>query len=202
MATIRLTNAIREIIARDLIKHRFEEVVQNNMKERARMAELFYNAQFDAKERKFIASLPKGYLQEFERIEIVTGGDHYYCYFNGKCGHWDSISGSLLRKLEGEKDAIKKRFPHSYQPKLWAKSDPEMIQVEKTWNETKAIHENISDAQTKVMAALNQYYTVGGLTKEWPEIEPFVPRVARESIRTLPVLATKTLNTIFDLPVS
>jgi len=202
MATIRLTNAMRENIALALIVHRFSDEVQSNMKERAAIAHRLYDLQFSDMDQRKMLELPKGWLNELERFDIHVGGETHYCYFNGRRGSWDEVRGNVVRKLEGEKEPVKKRFPHSFVPREWSKTEEVIIDLERTFTATKAIYENVSEALTKATSAINQYYTIGGMIKEWPEIEPFVPKFASAQVRTLPVLATQTLNSIFNLPVS
>lgn len=198
MATKRLTNALRESLRDDILRHRFQKETDDLLDRRAKFAEKVYNDIFPKKTREKMKALPEGWLPTRSSIKATFGTDYVILYFNG-------TTSSFSQKLRYGSDR-----DYVYRPVLASKdsnvakayeANSELAdEYTDVYRETEDLVEKISRASSGVMAVLNSVTTLGALVKGWPEIEQFTRKYVITNPSTALALPTQELNVMLGLP--
>lgn len=160
MASRRLTNFIRDQIARAAIANRFDHVGEKLRKEEATLAEYCYELFFGDFYRA-VKTLPAAYFRQSETIIVVEpfGGRRLYLHFTY------GITFPIPY------DVISEDNP------LTEERAPNLAKAVADWNN--ANHSYLVERQNafqKVRELLASVSTVGKLVQIWPEVEPFIPK--------------------------
>ncbi len=207
MKSIRLTNALRDIIIVDLMKHHFTPLVDELMKDYKKFPTQVYNDVYDAKTRRRMKGLPAGWLKSTNSIAVSFGGNSsLYTELRFDGAHFiygrmhiimtkSSLNSDCPTKLILAKDLNSAAKAYNVQDPLAKLYDEFVRRRDKLSND-------IDEAWTKTNAALNSVTTTNSLLEVWPEIEPFVKKYVRpDGVPKLPAVQTKALNDLFGLPI-
>lgn len=197
MAT-RLTNEIREAIAKDLIKHRFEAAVKQVYAERAALADAVYRDVYSADQIAQMEALPEGMLSEADGVTANFGTSYTTVYFGG----W--TYGDLNKVVSSDRRNSSRRVysKHTHgAAKVYDATHKLSVEYDRLQGVIGDLVKEIDTARRSAMAALSSVGTIKRLVEAWPEIAPFAKRFDTEKPQ-LPMIKTDDLNKILDLPVS
>lgn len=195
----RLSNSIREDMARALVRHRFGERADVLCAESATLFHAVIFDQYDDATRKLMAQIEKKHRNAFtkqnsltvnvagRRIEI---GARYIGSVKTSWGsHWRAQceSASMLESGQGWNSISYLEGPIA--DRLIAFADAEQ-----------KLREEIDPAYRKALGALAQFGTGKRLASDWPEAMPVIGNLIPENDRQLPVVQVAALNAEFELP--
>lgn len=198
----RLTNDLREKIAADILRHRFNEQVDELIADRAALAEAIYNDIYRKSDREKMEALPKGWLPEEVNIGVqfgASGSRYENIDFNG---HIYGKLGALRTKRDDER--VTRRVLHKHRTgcaKVYEETHKLAVRhqdIDARWSAMKAEYDA---ASRQTMAALASVSTIKRLLEAWPEVAPFALKY-EDAPRQLPSVPTDKLNEMLGLPVA
>lgn len=196
----KLTNSMRERIAKAVLKHRFAEIAAGLVAERAAFALTIYNDVYSEAERRKMAALPAGWLCDHEAIGAQFGGGAGYAILNFNGSAYGSSTGLLATSL----GHVTRRLPYTHRngcAKVYetasALSTEHFAQKERLTD----LNKQVDTAGRQINAALAQPGTTDRLIELWPEVEPFVKKL-EPTAPFLPSIPVARLNAMFGLPVT
>lgn len=198
----RLTNDLRDTIASDILRHRFNEQVDALIADRAALADAIYNDIYRKSDREKMEALPKGWLPEETNIGVQFGSSssrYENVEFNG---HFYGKLGALRTKREDER--VTRRVPHKHRSgcaKVYEETHKLALrhqELDARWSAMKA---EFDAASRQIMAALASVSTIKRLIEVWPEVAPFASK-HEDAPRQLPSVPTEKLNEMLGLPVA
>jgi hypothetical protein len=180
--SVRLTNAMREIICRELLKQRFEAEEEAFLNDRMDFADRCYDAAFTPEEREIMSKLPDGYMPARSEIVFGFGGEWHVLRFRNakKVPYADSNSWYFDRFAFGVTSPMTRE---------WAAHLDRKSSLQKKKDE----------AKTKIMAILCGVSTVKSLLKTWPEVAPWLPASAIDASTNLPAIPVAEVNAMLNL---
>lgn len=197
--TTRLTNDLREKIANDILRHRFNEQVDALIADRAALAEAIYNDIYRKAEREKMDALPNGWLPEETNIGVQFVARYENFEFNG---HFYGKLGALRTKREDDRVSRRVQFRHRVGcAKVYEEGHKLAVhhaELDARWSAMKAEYEA---ASRQTMAALASVSTIKRLIEVWPEVAPFVAKYDEQPCN-LPSVPTDKLNEMLGLPVA
>lgn len=203
MASVRLTNDLRETLLYKMLTHRFGEEIVQLVKDRAVFATKVYNDVYDETARRSMAKLPAGWLAEDRALKVKFGNDYSELHFDGRC-----IYGDVLRctpqKFRDAKSVVERRVAYNHHngcAKVYSVREPLAIEFGQLRDRIKDIKAGIERAKGHTDPALKKFSTLQALVKEWPEIEPFAMPYIKSPPVPLPALPTQSLNELYKLPI-
>lgn len=194
----RLTKEIREAIAKDLIKHRFEYTVKGVYAERAALADAVYRDIYTKAHRDQIEALPEGMLPSVDEVSVNFGTSFTHVYFSGY------TYGDLNKIISADRTSSYRRVHYEHKGgsvKVYDATHKLAIEYERLRGVVGDLVKEVDEARRAALAAMASVGTVNRLIEVWPEIEPFAKRFDTERPQ-LPMIQTDQLNKILDLPVS
>lgn len=194
----RLTKEIREAIAKDLIKHRFEDAVKSLYAKRAALADAVYRDLYTKAQRDQIDALPEGMLPTTDDISVNFGTAYTRVYFSGH------TYGDLNKIVHADRASSYRRVHYKHKDgsvKVYEATHKLAIEHERLSGVMSDLVKQIDEARRAAMVAMASVGSVKRLIEAWPEIEPFAKRFDTERPQ-LPMTQTDQLNKILDLPVS
>lgn len=197
MASEKLTVAMRESIAREMIKHRFCKEAAKLVKERAALARAVYDDLYKAKDRKLIESLPKGWLPESSSIRVRFAESYEEIEFSG---HNYNFKAYLL-KPEPVLLPLAWKHRNSCVASYDAGHRLSIRHAELT-AKTNELFKRIYEAEAQIDGALDSVTTTGKLREVWPEAAPFVAKYEKPASPKLPAIPVASLNAMLNLPVA
>jgi hypothetical protein len=196
----KLTNYSREKIVRAVLQHRFAEAVAALVAERAAFAKAVYEDIYQLGDRRKMANLPKGWLPEVETIGVQFGDGRSYHALSFSGAEYGSQAKMLAKSIEG----LSRRVIHSHSrgcAKVYEVTDHLSVTYRALKERSADLTKQIDDAERQTIAAINSASTVNRLIEIWPEVAPFAIKFDPAPV-PLPVLPTKKLNALLDLPVT
>lgn len=200
---MRLTNTKRELIVERLLRHRHTETVQELRLESRQFAHRVYNDVYPEKTLQRMEALPEGWLPVKEYMCVQFGGAEGFVrlLFNG-----DSLGkhtrARYILKIEHADDEHRRVLNHH--SGCCAKIYSVDHELTKAFNELERKAERlnglINDDAAAAHTILARCTTVNRVLTLWPEAEPFLKDMLKESL-SLPAVATEELNQRFNLPV-
>ena len=171
---MRLNATIREEILSSLLKHRFDKEESSQQKQWSELAEMIYDANYNATTRATMGRLPQGFLPTRDAFSVKADGQR-------KCMR---LSGEML-------------FTYvDYHGQPWKLTGPLL----KCWRvlerQQEATRKAKAETRRQARAMLLSVTTMKKLRQVWPEVIPFIPK---ESTLQLPAVMTKDLNTLLGL---
>lgn len=156
MASVRLTDHIRELICKDIIDHSFGAQGKKIYADRMALANMVYERKYDTATRSKMNALPQGWLDTDIYVGVQFGeGRFNYCRLPmskaQRFPHEDC--GKTLLRLEATDDL--------------AVEHERISQVEAAWKSETA------QRGAEVKAILNSVSTMKQLLDTWPEVKPF-----------------------------
>lgn len=200
----RLNGALRAQTKRALFRQRFGKEVAALRDERSALAVVVYYATFSEEERKLMSSLPAGWLDTTHCI-LFQAGEQSCCFnFDGKI-YWKCKYGDDIRyffdSLAPNKEGNEKLIPHSHKRLVVDFTHVLTKRVQELELKQARLEEDMLAVFKQVSTMLGSYATIGGLKKAWPEVEPYLPKVAEPAAApNLPAVLPSTLNRLLDLP--
>lgn len=196
----KLTNWMREAIAKAVMQHRFAEPCAALVADRAAFAVEVYEDVYSEADRRKMKSLPSGWLPELSSIRVQFGDGSRYgdLAFNGAA--YSPIGKMLLTPV----DTVCLRSPEMHErrcAKVYENEHPLCAKHEALEARGKALTEEIDRAQRQTEAAIASATTIGRLVEMWPEIEPFTADYG-DKPKPVPAIPTADLNKLLKLPVA
>lgn len=205
---VRLTNSIRDSIAKRVIQYKFvktSSVLKDIRHEIASLAQAVYNDNLSETDQEKIASMPNGWLPESDHIFVQFGTDRQNLFFNGEPF---SLTWSVRKELKyfsSDVPDVKKRIPDHMNRTFTSYSARHDLTNRYTDIDRKIRQFNteVSESQKMLSAALSKATTTNRLIEMWPEVKPFVIEVVgnpkQPSVALMVPVAN--LNEKFGLPV-
>ncbi|OJY66411.1 MULTISPECIES: Nmad5 family putative nucleotide modification protein [unclassified Rhizobium] len=194
----RLTKDIREAIAKDLIKHRFEDAVKNVYAQRAALADAVYRDIYTKTQREQIEALPDGMLPTVDDLSVNFGTSYTHVYFSGYS------YGDLNKVVSADRTGSYRRVYYKHKGgsvKVYDATHKLAVEYDRLSGVAADLVNEIDVARRSAIAAMASVGTIKRLIEAWPEVAPFARRFDVERPQ-LPMVQTDKLNKILDLPVS
>lgn len=207
MTTIRLSKWMIEELEKKLVRHAFSAEVVHLVERQMALADRVYLDIFTPSVRARMGDLPEGWLPVVSSITVKfgEGGQQVQSLlFNGRQG---LIHGDLSVGLDSSAlvEAPPRRVPHSKKDgvlKVYDLTDP----LARAWEDISTtrgdLAKKIADARRQAKATAQQFSSVQGLIKAWPEVEPFCSRWLVAASVPVPAIRRDVLNGMLGLPVS
>lgn len=199
MASVRLTNEIREEITTAMLRHRFAKDAVKIVKMRAKLADRVYRDLYSAADRKRIESLPEGWLPSDTRIQFRVQGSYESVNFSG--GFYGELREALPPKAIGEESRLFASKDKGGCVKTYDGGHPIADAYSEMSDGFKDLKGRFVAAKRQIGAALSKASTTKRLVELWPEAAPFVAEYEKET-PSLPSIPTSSLNEMLDLPVA
>lgn len=186
MATLKLTQGMRESVAEALMQHRFSKPQKEIAKRMEAIGDALYERCYEPEMQKLMALLPHGFMPVSCTLRVKYRR-------NKKDGvYTDAIPMSVIRRVAAMIDGLHLQ-----------EKDPVLIDYLELKDEAKRLRDERQEAKRKADAVLRSATTYNSLIQKWPEIEPFAKRLCQPVQRTapLPVPTVAELNKTLGLPV-
>lgn len=177
MSSIRLTNDLRNRIAKAVLEHRFGPEEKELEQDRERLGKLVYDLLYDGATQNAMDGLPEGWLPTQSDDNV---------YFAGQWAHVEF--GEPLRFTYKDSRNFPKFAADSPATKLF-----EDIEARKH-----KLREARSETAAKVNGLLCEATTMKKLLEIWPEVEPFIPPSTTPVY--LPAVPRDEVNALLGLP--
>jgi len=194
----RLTKEIREAIANDLVKHRFEAAIKELYEQRAALADAVYRDLYTKAQREQIEALAEGVVPMADEISVNFGTSYTHVYFSGYA------YGDLNKVLPGSRSTGLRRIYYKHMngsAKVYDATHKLSIEYDRLSGVLADLVKDVDAARRAALGAMASVATIKRLIEAWPEVEPFARRFDVE-LPQLPMVQTEQLNKILDLPVS
>lgn len=189
----RLTNGIREQMARKLVAHRYKDEAKAILHKNRDLFERAYKHCYTADVLKHMEAVRKVFPDAFTTntiMQVNAGG--YNVSIGGQfSSRWVSI--------EQEKNPPAKLFIRDY----WRHNitDEELIrEIKENADKKRAFDDVCGTAYHEALSVLNTMTTGKKLAEAWPEAMPVIGDLIPEDQRTLPVVQVAAVNAKFKLP--
>lgn len=204
----RFTKVTRSGIVTALMKHTFDERIEDLVKQSKAYTNDVYDYFLTEDQQKLMESLPAGWTNSKPWFHLRIGNSQHTLHFNGLSY---CIATELQKLVQYKKDAdgkylhegIGKRLPYSENWTLGV-ADPLAKRHDDLHNRSQKLLEEYAAAKNKADAAIGSFSSVEKLITEWPEIAPFASYYIEAPGKPkpqLPALHTDVLNQMFKLPV-
>lgn len=186
MASVRLTNSIRDAIKNKVLKRTFDKLYKSLRKKEHSLAMIIYNNEFSAKEMKLMDNLPTNWLpvRNSFSVKFEEGTLNYKVY---NLLPDNSVNVPYHKANYGTFTLIEKE----------SKIEKLAIEYQKEEDEIKSKH---AKAIGSVVAILDSVTTVGKLLDVWPEARDFILPYLSKAKCTLPAIQFKEVNKLLNLP--
>jgi hypothetical protein len=176
---MRLTNDIRDSLAREILRHRFSDEVDAHIGAKVAFAGEVYCDIYRKSDRDKMDAMPNGWLPENSALSAQFGASSAYdtVYFSG---HVDTTLRRCRKKTDKPTSPIQKRVLEKHRigcAKVYAADHKICIRREALIAAEKDLASRISAAEAQANAAL-------------------------ASVTTLPAIPVSKLNEMFKLPVA
>lgn len=194
MPSVKLTAGIRNQILRAVLKHRFREELDKLVEDAAYLAALVYADVYPKRDREMMAALPSGWLPTVNAIKVQFGDSNLRSNFV-------SLNFNGSSQIIGDLCAVVGLIEQT--PMLVPSKD--VRRCAKVYPLDHKFHANWDSLEARKTTLLEQvkevsHATLGALTTNWPEIEPFATRFLERGA-PVPALPTTQLNDMLKLPV-
>lgn len=203
MSSVRLTNDIRDGVLHRLLLRRFGDQVVELLERQTVLGALVYEAVYDQKARRLMASLPEGWLPSEDELKIKFGSDITHVYWHPR---FDIETRRLIPDKYRQVGPSHRLVSYAHCSgvaydfhALHALS----VEHHSIQSGMALLKEAVSEVRGRTRSALNTATTVGKLKELWPELEPFLRGYERveEGGRRVPSIPVADLNKALDLPV-
>lgn len=180
MATVRLTNMIRDIVKSRLLEKTYKKREEQNKAAKTKLADQVYRDVYPLKIRRQMEAMPEGFMCHSESFNVNFAGERSYLYFSSR-------------------RPIARKHTNSYAVSYPA-DHPLAVKWTEISREEKAINAEKRGTRTDIGVVLDQVTTLKKLIEIWPEVEPWVkdfvePPVDRTNLPALPITElNKTLG--------
>lgn len=197
----RLTNIDRQAICNRALQHRFQEPIQELIKNDAEFAKLIYDFCFSKADQEKMNSLPKGWLERGNSINVQFGGNYTKLYFSGI----RFVFGELMQIISKRPEDICFPIPSFASGgvvRVFSTSDDFSKENERILRNSEKIKSQVGVAKRTLLSALSTITTTKKLLEVYPDLEPFVK--GKQATNTInPIVPSKgEINQLFGLPVS
>lgn len=193
----RMTNAMRETVARAITKHAHGAAADNMVAQHAHMANLVLDDQLGSLAGMYHA-MPEGWLEKRTAVSIAVGGRRYTLNFSGL-----SSGDRTLRPYVKVQRTDWRPLPHNMHNEMFHYDVTSILgaQLDKLIDQEVSLKQTVSTAYNTALRTLKQYGTVEAAIKGWPAAEKFLtPHRETSSVRNLPAVVPDTINKLLDLP--
>lgn len=194
MAT-RLTNDLRDAIARKLIKHAHQASADAVAAQVAAFADAAYRHALTGDQIATINALPDGWLQVRNRIDVSVG---YYRDMVHFSGHFSGAGDGIDTPLSAGRRVVDWIYRNGVQIEA---DTPLAAQWEKMRAAISAHADRVKVDRRNIDSALRAVATVEKLIEVWPEAAPFASGCLAKPQPKLPAIPVATLNAALGLPV-
>jgi hypothetical protein len=190
----RLTKEIREAMATDLLKHKFEAAGKALAARSAELFDLVYEDKYDAETRRLMNAIMKHMRRSFDHNSVIdtnAGG------LSLRIGGCNIGTERILFCPEIEPRPFLKHFNRDF----YSYSDcPIGEKLTAFAMDVKAFAEEISTAKIEAIGALSSITTAKQLAEMWPEAMPIIgKRIPIPSGRNVPAVQFSELTKAFGL---
>ncbi len=178
MASIRLTNDTRHLIAKRAVAHGFDKKEAALLAEERALAAKVYDREYPAKIQKMLEALPNGIVRESDTIRFHVAGQYRM------------ITLAKAKRRGVDCDGLK-----------LAADDKLAVECFDFWRREKAFKEARDLARREANAVLASVTTLARLLQVWPEVESFTQDIgASGQPITALAIPIKDLNVKLGLP--
>ncbi|HNQ98386.1 MAG TPA: Nmad5 family putative nucleotide modification protein [Trueperaceae bacterium] len=196
MASVKLTTALREIIRKRMLRHRFKETYDQLIQDRAALAKEVYTDCFKDI-MKQMAAVPAGWLPKDDVIKVQLAGKVHELPFHGQL--YSNVT-AFLRDSIPQTELTLPYDKYKRVVKVYDARHPIAERHDELENRLTDLKRGINEATAGIDAALNAVTTVGKLLEVWPEAAPFCGDLTQPAVQ-LPAIQTTVLNRMLGLPV-
>lgn len=193
----RLSNDIRERMARALVMHKFADRAAELQRESVALFHDALDAAYDGATRKLMAQLQKRHGDAFPAVDEVTVNVRGMEITVGAVRFGDR---GCFFTSEAEKRPVFNGHTGWRSPILSLLDGDLAERIANLGEARRKITEDIREAYRKALGTLSQFSTGKKLASEWPEAMPVIGSLIPEDNRQLPVIQLAALNDEFDLP--
>jgi hypothetical protein len=189
----RLTNNIREQMARKLVQHRYADETKTLVQLNRTLADRAYAHLYTKPVLEAMGTINKAFTEVFEKRESIP--------INAG-GYRVSVGGPLRsRWVQFEQGEIKRYTLVSSYASSHNITDEKLMEEIKDFSDRyRRFDGTCETAFNEAMAVLNTITTTKKLAEAWPEAVPVIGDLAPEGERTLPVVQVADINEKFGLP--
>lgn len=181
MATVRISNYMKEQVISRLLKHAFEEREKSLQAKWYALGDAVYQDLYPADLQKKMNALPAGFLPMDDDVRVSFGGNFTRVYF-------------------GE-NRLLARSHQSNAARVYDDKHPLSVRHDAYRSAKDQLEEETRKAKSSAQAILDSVTTLKKLIEVWPEVEPFVEDFKQtDSGRYLPALPVQDLNARLGLP--
>lgn len=203
MATVRLTNNIREALLNKLLERAFKARCDEFMKRAGAFALRVHVDVFGSDLDKMNA-LPDGWLPKDDDITVRFGYTQTRLSFDGTLGR-DGITDAFRKCGSRGGSTVYRRFTYSKYGTVAKEYNARHAlaeEYEAFINERKDLSDEIERAAHTAKAAVDSCSSIQKLISIWPEVEEFAREFLRDGERKalLPDIPRSQLNAILNLP--
>jgi hypothetical protein len=189
----RLTNDIRNQMARKLVNHRYTDEAKDIMRKSRDLFERAHAQFYSAALLKHMTEVRKVFPDSFHmstEMQVNAGG------YRVRIGE---LAISRWVHVPVEKNAPKKLIVANYHTHHL--TDEKMIEEIKTVSDRKRSFDDVCQtAYSEAMSVLNTMTSGKKLAEAWPEAMDVIGDLIPENQRTLPVVQVSAINAKFKLP--
>lgn len=187
MTTVRLSNDLRDKIAKELMARAFDKREAALKQTEGKLAKDIYLSLYPAAVRRKMTSLGQHFFETTSHITVQAGGDFI------RLNLPEAFDGKREQVLIGEHHSGYHHVMEVYDAKHEFTNRIRTLQYAKT-----KLKEDKEQARAEVRGALFSVSTVNRLIKVWPEVEPVVKKLVPTK-SGLPALPIEALNSRFGL---
>lgn len=185
----RLTQATRDKMAKALTRHKLDARAADLLVKNADLFNAVYLERYPVEIQTKMAKLPDGAFGKTNQFHENIRG----MYLLVRCISVGSQYCRWQAKIEP------RPVFHKSQWRDLSETTQEMIYALAMERETFA--EDVKASYRTAHTAFGQFATVKKLSDEWPEVLPVIEHLIPDNSRTVPVLATQSLNSEFGLTI-
>lgn len=191
----RMTNTMRETIARAITKHAHGKAAEDMVARHAHMANLVIEDQLGSLLGMYHA-MPEGWLKKRTDMSIAVGGQRYMLSFSGL--GW----GNPLRPYVAKTASVSRPMPYNMHGKTFHYEITARLGsvLDKFIDEETTLERAVTTAYNAALRMLKQYGTVEAAIKGWPAAEKFLTPHRKVSTVRLPAVVPETIDKLLDLP--
>lgn len=195
----RLTNALRETMARRLVAHRYADAARELQALTDALAARAYAHCYPTKLRDAMKIVQEHFPSEFMESGWIRVNAYGLCPSLGESIHNAYLSATNWRDLEGKERQIW-LLTSSWTAHDISADRALMDDVQTFAYRKKDFDQDCGIAFHEALAVLNKITTAKRLEEAWPEAMPVIADLLPEERRTLPAVQVADINAKFGLP--
>lgn len=188
MATIKLTNSMRDMIENRLVKGKFEKEEAQLKEKMRKIGDKFYKDLYTPSQLKLLASLPSTWC--IERSE-------FYVHIDGQGTSRITLTKPMRLHIGGE-SAYRYHEANIY--KIYEATHPLVEERRQARDEIDNLATARKELRMQVRGVLNSVTTLGKLVEVWPEIQSYITDLwTPPASAGVPAVVIEDLNKLLNL---